>query len=153
MANLSLREGRELREDKVVKVVSGRQSYAEVLGLLAKPEEECFYSYKESIARVPRWLKEAFAKLERQAQKKGKSTMVRKNTQAPANSCGDRVMALTKTHLQLRITRVFVELGGLQSVSGWLEKGGGWLNGGDAEGFGAQTTGEALYKGNIFFEP
>ena len=93
MVNSSLREGRELNEGKVVNVVSGRQSYAEVLGVLAQPEKECFYSYKESIARVPRWLKKASVVLERQALKDGKPAMISKNTQASASSCSDRVTA------------------------------------------------------------
>ena len=43
-------------------------SYAEVLGLLSHPEVECFNSYMEPIARVPRWLKEASAEMGFQAQ-------------------------------------------------------------------------------------
>jgi hypothetical protein len=85
-----------------VKAVSRMRSYAEVLGLSTQPEVECFNSYKELIARVPRWLKEALAELERQAQKNGKPTMVSKYTQASVKSCGDRVMAPTKTHTQSR---------------------------------------------------
>ena len=116
MANSSLREGQKLREGKVVKVVLGRRCYAEVLRLLAQSEEGCFNSYKEPIARVPRWLKEASAELERQAQKDGKLAMVSKNTQASASSCSNRVMALTKTHSQSRIVRDFVESGGCNQL-------------------------------------
>jgi hypothetical protein len=86
----------------MVKVVSGR-SYADVLGLSSQPEVECFNLYKESIVRVPRWLKEALAELDKQAQKDGKLAMISKFTQAPAKSCGDLVMAPTKTHTQMRI--------------------------------------------------
>jgi hypothetical protein len=70
-ANSSLREGRELRESKVVKVAPGWRSYAEVMGLWTQLEEDYFYVDKEPIAKVPRWLKEALAELEK-AKKDGK---------------------------------------------------------------------------------
>jgi hypothetical protein len=59
-----------------VKEVSGRRSFAEVVGLSKSLEDECFYAYEEPIARVPSWLKEALAVLK---------------YQAPVSSCGGRV--------------------------------------------------------------
>jgi hypothetical protein len=56
---MSLWKGREFRESKVVQVVSGRRSFAEVVGLSKSPENDCFPEYNEPIARIPRWLKEA----------------------------------------------------------------------------------------------
>ena len=58
---------REVRECKKLKEVTGRRSYAEVLGLSLKPAEDCFNSFSEPIAKVPRWLKEASIELEIQA--------------------------------------------------------------------------------------
>jgi hypothetical protein len=60
LANLVLHEVREVRERKKEEV-RGRRSYVEVLGLSSQPEVDCFNSYSEPIARVPRWLKEASA--------------------------------------------------------------------------------------------
>jgi hypothetical protein len=50
---------REVRECKKVKQVSERKSYMEVVGLLLKLTEDCFNSFSEPIAMIPRWLKEA----------------------------------------------------------------------------------------------
>jgi hypothetical protein len=47
-------------------VVSGRRSFAEVVGLSKSPEDKCFPAYNEPITRVPRWLKEASATLKDQ---------------------------------------------------------------------------------------
>jgi hypothetical protein len=55
---------REFREEQPAKVVLGRRSFAEVVGLSKSSEEECFYAHKELITRVPRWSKEASAVLE-----------------------------------------------------------------------------------------
>jgi hypothetical protein len=84
LASSSLREGHEVKASKVAKEVSGRWSFVEVVGLAKSQEEESFYTYKESIARVPRWLKEASTALE---------------GQVPASSCGGREKVLAKTHL------------------------------------------------------
>jgi hypothetical protein len=46
-------------ECKKVKEVSERKSYMEVVGLLLKLAEDCFNSFSEPIAMIPRWLKEA----------------------------------------------------------------------------------------------
>ena len=128
MVNASFKEGQELREGKVVKVVSGRWSYVEVLGLSTQLKEECFNSYKESITRVPRWLKEASAELERRAQKDGKLVMVSKNTQALAN------VLVTVRQLRRRPT----SSQGLCEIlwSRRVQSISGWLNGGGAEGSG-----------------
>jgi hypothetical protein len=40
-------------------MVTGRRSFAEVVGLSQNQSEECFNAYSEPIARVPLWLKEA----------------------------------------------------------------------------------------------
>ena len=63
LALSSLMKERVLREDKAVKVVVGGQSYVEVLGWSKSPEEDCFHAYKEPIAGVPKWLKEASAEM------------------------------------------------------------------------------------------
>jgi hypothetical protein len=68
-ARSSLWKGREFRENKVERKVertgSGRRSYAEVVGLSREPGDECFPAYNEPIARVPKWLKEASAAMEK----------------------------------------------------------------------------------------
>lgn len=80
-------------------MVRGRRSYAEVLGLSSQSEVECFNSYTELIARVPRWwLKEASVKMDRQAQEDGKLEMVSKYTHTPQKTSGDHMMVPTKTH-------------------------------------------------------
>jgi hypothetical protein len=52
----SLRVPRIIRESAMV---TGRRSFAEVVGLSQNQSEECFNAYSEPIARVPLWLKEA----------------------------------------------------------------------------------------------
>ena len=66
MESSSLWKGREFRESKAEKVVSGRWSFAEVVGLSKSPEDKCFPVYDEPIARVRRWLKEASVALKDQ---------------------------------------------------------------------------------------
>jgi hypothetical protein len=66
VANEALNEVRKVRGVKKAKAVRGR-SYAKALGLSSNSEEECFNSYIELIARVPRWLKEATAEIGLQA--------------------------------------------------------------------------------------
>jgi hypothetical protein len=51
----SLRVPRITRESAMV---TGRRSFAEVVGLSQNQSEECFNAYSEPIARVPLWLKE-----------------------------------------------------------------------------------------------
>jgi hypothetical protein len=52
----SLRVPRKVRESAMV---TGRRSFAEVVGLSQNQSEEYFNAYSEPIARVPLWLKEA----------------------------------------------------------------------------------------------
>jgi hypothetical protein len=54
-ANASLRVLRKVRESAMV---TGRRSFAEVVGLSQNQSEECFNAYSEPIARIPLWLKE-----------------------------------------------------------------------------------------------
>jgi hypothetical protein len=77
----SLREERVLREDNTAKVVTGGQSYSEVLGWSKSPEEDCFHAHKELIASVPKWLKEALAEMGRHAL----ASLGEDSEKAPAN--------------------------------------------------------------------
>jgi hypothetical protein len=116
-ARSSLWNGREFRESKVEQTVSGRRSYAKVVGLTREPRDECFPVYNESIAKVPKWLKEASVALEGQKLEK---------------DCGGRVQNLSqtgttlvpvKTLLQTEPTQAHKELkgytGGAMEVLRW----------------------------------
>lgn len=93
--------------------MSGRRSYTEVTGLSSQPEEDCFYAYKEPIAKVQRWLKEASAELEK-AQKNGKLPVI----QAQANNGSVRQKVPTKSHSQSSFVRDSVVLGECNQILG-----------------------------------
>jgi hypothetical protein len=97
IASSSLWEGHVFKESKMEKVVSGRWSFAEVLGLSKSSKEECFYN-KKPIARIPRWLKEASAAVV---------------GQTPTNLCGGNEKVLSKAHSQMGPMQDLVELGGV----------------------------------------
>jgi hypothetical protein len=119
LANLVLHEVREVRERKKEEV-RGRRSYVEVLGLSSQPEVDCFNSYSEPIARVPRWLKEASAEMDRQAKEEGKLLMAQKYNHALAKISGVQVMASTKTRTQLMMRCGTEETGGYKSKNGGI---------------------------------
>jgi hypothetical protein len=98
-ARSSLWKGRDFREKKVERNVSGRRSYAEAVGLANSTEDERFPVYSEPLARVPAWLKEASAALE---------------DQRPAMACAGRmqthaqkgpVLFPAKSHSQIETTQ------------------------------------------------
>jgi hypothetical protein len=113
MANSSLREGQEPRKSKEMKVALGRQSYAEVMGLSTQLEEDYFHAYKEPIAKVPSWLKEASAELEK-AKKEGKLRVI----YAQAVDGGVREKAPTKSHLQPKLACDSMKLAGCNQLMG-----------------------------------
>jgi hypothetical protein len=92
--------------------VRGRRSYAEALWLSSHSEEECFNSYTELIARVPRWLIEASAKMGLQAQGVGKCVMVLMVNLAPAKTSDEQRLISMKSHSLLWRVRGSVETGG-----------------------------------------
>jgi hypothetical protein len=96
MASSSLWEGHVFKESKMEKVVLGRRSFAEVVGLSKSSKDECFY-VKEPIARIPRWLKEASAPVV---------------GQTPASHCSGNEKVLSKAHSQTGSTQDLVESGG-----------------------------------------
>jgi hypothetical protein len=98
---------------RMVKMVSGRWSYAEVMGLSSQMEEDCFAVYKEPIAKVPRWLKEALAELE-MARKNGKMPV----SQAQAAIGGVREKAPTKYLSQVSYARNSMMLGKCNEIQG-----------------------------------
>jgi dsDNA-binding SOS-regulon protein len=100
--------------------VRGRRSYAEVLGLSSQTEADCFNSFLEPIARVPRWLKEASAEMDRQAKEEGKIMMAPKYNHAPAKYSEDQVLVVTKTQQQLRMGCSSDETGGCKSKNGGI---------------------------------
>jgi hypothetical protein len=100
--------------------VRGRRSYVEVLGLSSQLEVDCFNSYLEPIARVPRWLKEASAEMDREAKEVGKLMMALKYNHAPVKIFGVQVMASTKTQTQLMMGCGFEETGGCKSKNGGI---------------------------------
>ena len=53
-----------------------RRSYVEVLGLSSQPTLDSFNTFSEPVAKVPMWLKDASAEMDRQAKKKGKTPMM-----------------------------------------------------------------------------
>ena len=65
LANSALQKAREIRERKKELKMRNRRSYVEVLGQSSHPEEDCFNYFPEPIAKVPRWLKEALAEMDR----------------------------------------------------------------------------------------
>ena len=67
-ANSSFRSVREVPE---CSKVSKRQSFAEVVGRSQNQSEECFHSFSEPIARIPKWLKDAKGDLEVQVCESG----------------------------------------------------------------------------------
>jgi hypothetical protein len=111
--NLSLREGREPRESKETKVALSRQSYVEVMGLSTQPEEDYFHANKEPIAKVPSWLKEVSAELEK-AKKEGKLPV----TYAQVVDGGVREKAPTKSHLQPKLACNSMKLAGCNQLMG-----------------------------------
>jgi hypothetical protein len=60
--------------------------------------EDCFNSFPESIARVPRWLKEASVEMDKQALKAKKLALSYKNVCIPARSNDGYTVVLKKTH-------------------------------------------------------
>ena len=98
LANSVLHEVREVRERKKETEVRDRRSYAEVLGLSSQPEVDCFNSFLEPIARVPRWLKETSTEMDRQAKKEEKIMMTPKYNHAPAKYPWEQVLVAMKTH-------------------------------------------------------
>jgi hypothetical protein len=62
-ANSSFQVVREVRE---YAKVTGRRSFAEVVGLPQNSADECFNTFSEPIARIPLWLKDASAEMEAQ---------------------------------------------------------------------------------------
>jgi hypothetical protein len=59
LASEALHVVKEEKGVKKGKAVRGRRSYVEAMGLSMHSVEECFNSYTEPIARVPKWLKKA----------------------------------------------------------------------------------------------
>jgi uncharacterized protein YbjQ (UPF0145 family) len=77
----------KVREEMGVKkggAVRGRRSYVEAMGLSKHLEEECFNSYTEPIAKVPKWLKEALAEMGFQAQRVGSRKKALEVSHVPA---------------------------------------------------------------------
>ena len=89
-----------------------------MLGLSSQPKVDCFNSFSEPIARVPRWLKEASTDMDRQAKKEGKIMMASKYNHALVKYYGEQVLVTTKTHQQLRTGCGFVEMGGCKLKNG-----------------------------------
>ena len=67
MVNKELNEDREDKEVKKNESVRGRRSYVEAMGLLMHSEDECFNSFNEPIAAIPKWLEVASTMLGLQA--------------------------------------------------------------------------------------
>ena len=71
MVNKALNEVREEKEIKKNEPMRGRRSYVETIRLSMRPEDECFNSFTEPIAAIPKWLKTASTELGMQAQRVG----------------------------------------------------------------------------------
>ncbi|KAE8021257.1 hypothetical protein FH972_007164 [Carpinus fangiana] len=69
-ANASFRVLRKVRESELV---TGRRSFAEVVGLSQNQSEECINAYSEPIARVPLWMKEARSREAQEVPRNGKT--------------------------------------------------------------------------------
>jgi hypothetical protein len=110
-ANSSLCKVQEVRECKKDKEVTGRRSYVELLGLSLQPAEDCFNSFPEPIAKVPRWLKEASTKMDKQAQEAEKLAMNYKNVHNLVRTNDGYAMVSKKTHTQAKVVRGLVEEG------------------------------------------
>ena len=105
---------RERKESEV----RDRRSCVEVLGLSSHPEEDCFNSFPEPIARVPKWLKEASIEMDRHVNKEGKCMVMPLKHNNLVKHSGELVAVTSKPHHQKRMGDGFVELGGWKSKNG-----------------------------------
>lgn len=80
LANSALRGVKAGKKGHMVK----ERSYAEVLAMTVNPAEECFGPSTEPLARVPRWLKESSAGLEKFGV--GMVSLPTNQTQTPART-------------------------------------------------------------------
>ncbi|KAE8009276.1 hypothetical protein FH972_005723 [Carpinus fangiana] len=86
----------EAREEKGVKkgrAMRGRRSYVEAMGLSTHSEEECFNSFTEPIAKVPKWLKVASTEMNFEAQKVGSREKASEVSLASAKPFGEQGLA------------------------------------------------------------
>ena len=60
-----------------------------MLGWSSQPDVDCFNSYTEPIARVPKWLQETVAEKERHALKKSKGKLTHNINHVLVKTIGD----------------------------------------------------------------
>jgi hypothetical protein len=83
-----------VKAGKKGQMVKERRSYAEVLAMMVNPAEQCFGPCTEPLARVPRWLKESSAGLEKFGV--GMVSLSTNQTQTPARALSGQDKAGTQ---------------------------------------------------------